>query len=144
MQGGQPSSGGGSPPSAGIGSTVSAPQVRLWPDRTSNRLIVSAPKSKMVEVERLLYILDTDQPEDVSVRSIALKNVTATDLVRELAPIYQKMGGKSRKEAMEITANDRSNSLIILSSEANFRAMEKLVHPLIPKTRRKKSSRPSC
>ncbi len=127
MQGGQPSSGGGSPPSAGIGSTVSAPQVRLWPDRTSNRLIVSAPKSKMVEVERLLYILDTDQPEDVSVRSLALKNVTATDLVRELAPIYQKMGGKSRKEAVEITANDRSNSLIILSSEANFRAVEKLV-----------------
>ena len=127
MQGGQPSSGGGSPPSAGIGSTVSAPQVRLWPDRTSNRLIVSAPKSKMVEVERLLYILDTDQPEDVSVRSIALKNVTATDLVRELAPIYQKMGGKSRKESVEITANDRSNSLIILSSEANFRAVEKLV-----------------
>jgi type II secretion system protein D len=127
MPGGQPSSGGGSPPSVGIGSTVSAPQVRLWPDRTANRLIVSAPKSKMIEVERLLEILDTDQPEDVSVRSIALKNVTATDLVRELGPIYQRMGGKSRKETVEIAANDRSNSLIILSSEANFRAVEKLV-----------------
>jgi type II secretion system protein D len=125
--GGRQSSGGGSSPSAGIGSTVSAPQVRLWPDRTANRLIVSAPKSKLVEVERLLEILDTDQPQDVSVRSIGLKNVTATDLVRELAPIYQKIGGKSRKDSVEIAANDRSNSLIILSSEANFRAVEKLV-----------------
>jgi type II secretion system protein D len=128
--GGQPGSGGSSPAASGIGSTVSAPQVRLWPDRTSNRLIVSAPKSKLIEVQRLLDILDTDQPEDVTVRSIAVKNVAATDLVRELAPIYQKMSGKTRKEAIEVGANDRSNSLIILSSENNFRALEKLVASL--------------
>jgi type II secretion system protein D len=125
-----PSPGGGSPPSTGIGSAITAPQVRLWPDRTSNRLIVSAPKSKLVEVQRLLDILDTDQPEDVSVRSLPLKNVAATDLVRELQPIYQRMSGKSRKDAIEVGANDRSNSLIILSSESNFRAIEKLVASL--------------
>jgi len=121
------SSGGGSPAAAGIGAAISAPQVRLWPDRTSNRLIVSAPKSKLVEVQRLIDILDTDQPEDVTVRTIPLKNVAAADLVKELAPIYQKMGGKSRKDTIEVGANDRSNSLIILSSEINFRAIEKLV-----------------
>ena len=49
MPGGPSSGGGGSPPASGIGSTVSAPQVRIWPDRTSNRLIVSAPKSKLIE-----------------------------------------------------------------------------------------------
>jgi type II secretion system protein D len=132
MPGGGPPqpSGGGSPAASGIGSAVSAPQVRLWPDRSSNRLIVSAPKSKLAEVQRLIDILDTDQPEDVSVRSIPLKNVAATDLVRELAPIYQKMGGKSRKDTIEVGANDRSNSLIVLSSEANFRAIEKLVSSL--------------
>ena len=122
-----PSTGGGAPAETGIGSPVSAPQVRLWPDRSSNRLIASAPKSKLAEVERLIGILDTDQPEDVTVRSIALKNVAATDLVRELEPIYQKLSGKSRKETIEIGANDRSNSLIILSSESTFRAVEKLV-----------------
>ena len=132
MPGGGPPqpSGGGSPAATGIGSAVSAPQVRLWPDRSSNRLIVSAPKSKLAEVQRLIDILDTDQPEDVSVRSIPLKNVAATDLVRELAPIYQKMGGKNRKDTIEVGANDRSNSLIVLSSEANFRAIEKLVSSL--------------
>ena len=121
-------SSGGSSPAAGIGSPISAPQVRLWPDRTSNRLIVSAPKSKLVEVQRLVEILDTDQPEDVTVRSIPLKNVAATDLVKELSQIYQKMSGKSRKDTIEVGANDRSNSLIVLSSEANFRAIEKLVN----------------
>jgi type II secretion system protein D len=125
-----PSSGGGSSSNAGIGNAVSAPQVRLWPDRSSNRLIVSAPKSKLVEVQRLIDVLDTDQPEDVTVRSIPLKNVAATDLVRELAPVYQKMGGKTRKDTIEVGANDRSNSLIVLSSEANFRAIEKLVSSL--------------
>ncbi|HLH55206.1 MAG TPA: secretin N-terminal domain-containing protein [Verrucomicrobiae bacterium] len=119
--------GGGSSPSAGIGAAVSAPQVRLWPDRTSNRLIVSAPKSRLAEVQRLLDILDSDHPEDVTIRSIPLKNVAASDLVRELAPIYQKIGSKSRKDTIEVSANDRSNSLIILSSESNFRAIEKLV-----------------
>jgi general secretion pathway protein D len=125
-----PSSGSGSAPATGIGSAVSAPQVRLWPDRTSNRLIVSAPKSKLTEVQRLIDILDTDQPEDVSVRKIPLKHVTALDLVKELVPIYQKMSGKSRKDVIEVGANDRSNSLIVLSSEANFRAIEKLVSSL--------------
>jgi general secretion pathway protein D len=124
---GTPSGGGGTPAAAGIGAAISAPQVRLWPDRTSNRLIVSAPKSKLAEVQRLIDILDTDQPEDVTVRTISLKNVAAADLVKELAPIYQKMGGKSRKDTIEVGANDRSNSLIILSSEFNFRAIEKLV-----------------
>ena len=84
----------------------------------------------MSEVQRLIDILDTDQPEDVSVRVIPLKNVTATDLVKELEPIYQKMSGKSRKDAIEVGANDRSNSLIVLSSEINFRAIEKLVASL--------------
>jgi general secretion pathway protein D len=125
-----PSGGGGSPAAAGIGAAISAPQVRLWPDRTSNRLIVSAPKSKLTEVQRLIDILDTDQPEDVTVRTIPLKNVAATDLVKELAPIYQKVSGKSRKDIIEVGANDRSNSLIVLSSEINFRAVEKLVTSL--------------
>ena len=131
--GGRPSpapSGGGGGATTGIGSAISAPQVRLWPDRTSNRLIVSAPKSKLAEVQRLIDILDTDQPEDVSVRTIPLKNVAAMDLVKELAPIYQKMGGKSRKDTIEVGANDRSNSLIVLSSEINFRTIEKLVASL--------------
>jgi type II secretion system protein D len=84
----------------------------------------------MAEIKNLLEILDTDKPQDVTIRVIALKNVSAEDLVREMAPLLQKMTGKSARERVEVSANARSNSLIILSSEENFRALQKLVDGL--------------
>jgi general secretion pathway protein D len=122
-----PPDSGGSPAPGGAGASASNQQVRIWPDRAANRLIISAPKSRQVEIERLLDVLDTDKSEDVTVRSIALKNVNAVDLVREIGPLYQKVSGRSTKDIIEVAANDRSNSLIILSSEANFRAIEKII-----------------
>ena len=128
--GGSPGGDSGSPPSSGGSQGSSGQQVRLWPDKSSNRLIISAPKSKLPEVLRLIGILDTDKPEDVALRVIPLKNVNATDLAKDLGPLYQKIGGRAPREAVELAANDRSNSLIVLSSEANFKAIEKLVTAL--------------
>jgi len=133
--GAPPPGGGPSPPPGGppppSGATPGAPQqVRIWADKTSNRLIVTAPKSKLPEVQKLIQLLDTEKPQDVSVRVIPLKNVSAEDLVKEIAPLYQKISGKSVKETIEVTANTRSNSLIVLSSEANFKALEKLIASL--------------
>jgi type II secretion system protein D len=136
MPGGPSPSGGSSggdsspPPSSSGSQGSSGQQVRLWPDKSSNRLIISAPKSKLPEVLRLIDILDTDKPEDVALRVIPLKNVNATDLAKDLGPLYQKIGGRTPREAVEVAANDRSNSLIVLSSEANFKAIEKLVTAL--------------
>ena len=47
--------------------------------------------------------------------------MNAQDLAREVGPLYQKISGKEvsakgRKDTIEITSNDRSNSLIVLSS----------------------------
>jgi general secretion pathway protein D len=133
MPGGRPSPGGSSssaPAGPGIGNQVTVPQVRIWPDRVANRLIVSAAKSRLPEVERLVEILDAEKPADVCVRVIPLKNVTAVDLVKEIGPLYQKLTGNTRKDIVEVGANDRSNSLIVLSSEANFKIIEKLVTSL--------------
>ena len=127
------SSGGDSSPPASSGGSQggsSGQQVRLWPDKSSNRLIISAPKSKLPEVLRLIDILDTGKTEDVALRVIPLKNVNAADLAKELGPLYQKTGGRSPRETVEVAANDRSNSLIVLSSETNFKAVEKLVASL--------------
>jgi general secretion pathway protein D len=125
--GGSPGGDSGSPASSSGGSQSAGQQVRLWPDKSSNRLIISAPKSKLPEVLRLIGILDTDKPEDIALRVIPLKNVNAADLAKELGPLYQKTGGKSPRDTIEVAANDRSNSLIVLSSETNFKAIEKLV-----------------
>jgi type II secretion system protein D len=130
--GGPPSgdSGGGGPsPASSPGATV--PGMRIWPDKTSNRLVVSAPKARLVEFERLLLVLDTEKSADVTVRVLPLKNIQAMDLVKDIGPLYQKAGGgKSGKEMIEVAASDRSNALIIMSSEANFRTIEKLVASL--------------
>jgi type II secretion system protein D len=104
--------------------------IKIWPDRTSNQLIVVAPKDKIAEIKNLLEILDTDKPQDVTIRIIALKNVNAEDLVHEITPLLQKMTGKSARERVEVSANARSNSLIILSSEENFNALQKLISGL--------------
>ncbi len=123
-------SGSSTPTPSGLAPQAPGQAVRIWPDRDANRLIVFAAKSRFAEIERLLAVLDTEKPEDVAVRVIPLKNVQAVDLVKEIQPIYQKMGGRSPKDSVEIAANDRSNSLIILASEANFKAIEKMVNSL--------------
>jgi type II secretion system protein D len=122
--------GGSSSPSAAGGSSSSGQQVRIWPDKSTNRLIVSAPKNKLAEVQKLLDLLDSDKAKDMTVRVLPMKNVSAEDLAREIVPLYQKLSSKSPKDSVEVTANSRSNSLIILSSEANFKAIEKLIASL--------------
>src|SRR5262249_58318173 len=97
--------------------------IRMWPDGSANRLVVSAPKERLPEFERLLLILDTEKSADVTVRVLPLKNMNAVDLVKDLGPLYQKMG-KSPKEMVEVAASDRSNAWIVCSTAANLRAME--------------------
>ena len=121
--------GGGNAAASAGGSAAPAQGIRIWPDRTANRLVVSAPKARLPEFERLLLVLDTEKSADVAVRVLPLKNINAADLVKDLGPLYQKMG-KSPKEMVEVAASDRSNALIILSSEANFHAVEKLIASL--------------
>ncbi len=130
--GGSSDSSSSSSPGGGSGTASGPPtqQVRIWPDKVNNRLIVSAPRSKLVEVDRLVTTLDTNKPEDVAVRVLPIKHMAALDLMRELTPLYQKMSGKSLKDMIEVSADDQSNSLIVLSSEVNFRAIEKLVSSL--------------
>ena len=133
--------GGSSGPSGGSPGTISGAtsggssqsggqQVRLWPDKSANRIIISAPKSKLPEILHLIDTLDTGKSEDFALRVIPLKNVNASDLAKELAPLYQKMSGRSAKDMVEVAANDRSNSLLVLSDEANFRIIENVVAAL--------------
>ncbi len=121
---------GGGPTPAGGAAGGGGNQVRIWPDKTANRLIVAAPKAKQAEVQRLINVLDTEKPQDVTLRVIPLKNVNAEDIAKEIGPLYQRMSGRSLKDMIEVTADSRSSSLIILSSEANFQAVKRLLTTL--------------
>jgi type II secretion system protein D len=125
-----PPSSSSSSSSSGSSGGAAAQQVRIWPDKISNRLIVAAQKSKMPEVKRLIDLLDSEKPRDVAIRVIQLKHVSAEDLVRDLGPLYQKLSGKSVKDMIEVSYNSRANSLIVLSGESNFKLIESLVESL--------------
>src|SRR5205814_3686724 len=97
-------------------------------DDRANQIIVTDYNENIELIGGMIRALDSDRPQDVAVRVIALKNVSAQDLVKEIGPLYQKLTAKSpTKETVEVAANDRSNSLMILSSEANFKAIEAVV-----------------
>jgi type II secretion system protein D len=53
-----------------------------------------------------------------------LKNVNALELSKQIEPLYQKLTGKQSKELIEVSASDTANSLMVLSSAANFKEIE--------------------
>jgi type II secretion system protein D len=99
-------------------------------DDRANQVIVTDYNENLSLAGQLIEALDSDRPQDVSVRVIPLKNVSAQDLVKEVGPLYQKLSNKGAKETLEVAANDRSNSLLVLSSEANFKGVSNVVEML--------------
>ncbi len=100
-------------------------------DELANEIIVTDYNDNLRVVSDLIDALDSDHAEDVAVRIIPLKHIAADELAKEMSPIYDKMGNKAgNKSTVDVAADDRSNSLIILSSLADFGAIEKLVASL--------------
>lgn len=120
-------------PSAGPPNPSGAPssgQIKFFPDKASNRLIVAAPQSRMSEIKELMTALDTEKPADLALRVIPILHVSAKDLVQEISPLYNKMSGTGLRDRIDVASNSRSNSLIVLSNEANYNAIRDLVRTL--------------
>lgn len=99
-------------------------------DEHANQIIISDYNDNLRVASELIKALDTDRPQDVAVRILPLKHMSAIDLAKELAPLYQKMTGKTPDTSIDVAADDRSNSLIVFSSEADFNALEKIISAL--------------
>jgi general secretion pathway protein D len=95
-------------------------------DERANQIIITDYSDNIRIAGEFIKALDTVKPEDVGVRVITLKNVGATELAKELGPLYQKLGGKT----LDIAADERANALIILSSHAGYDAIKDLVASL--------------
>ena len=116
-------------PAPAASSAVNTP-VKILPDNGTNRLVISAAVETMPKIRDLIAKLDAAKPQDIAVRTVKLAHVDAREMVREIAPMYSKVRGSSYKETIEISANERSNSLIVLSSQANFDEIDTLVQSL--------------
>jgi type II secretion system protein D len=112
-----------------VRSVLSTNTVVVTDDR-ANLLIVTDYNDNLAAAEALINALDVKKDEDVIVRAISLKNVDAQALAKQIQPLYQKLTGKQSKELIEVSASDTANTLMVLSSEANFKEIEKLAESL--------------
>ena len=100
-------------------------------DERANQIIITDYTDNLRVAGELIDALDNARPEDVAVRVLPLKHIAAEQLAKEMGPLYQKYGGKAGgKGTVDVTADDRSNSLIVLSSLADFNAIARLVDEL--------------
>ncbi|HEY4414296.1 MAG TPA: secretin N-terminal domain-containing protein [Verrucomicrobiae bacterium] len=110
-------------------STVLSDKATVFVDEQVNQIIITDYNDNLRAASRLIAALDTDTPDDVTVRVLPLKNMSAADLVKEVGPLYQKNGGSS-KDSVQISADQQSNALLILSSAANFSVIQQFVASL--------------
>jgi general secretion pathway protein D len=94
-------------------------------DDRANLMIVTDYNDNLAAAAALVTALDVEKNDDVTVRVIALKNVSAQELAKQVQPLYQKLTGKQSKEIIEVSASDSANSLMVLSSGAIFREIQK-------------------
>lgn len=99
-------------------------------DDHANQIIISDYNDNLRVAAELIQALDTDRPQDVAVRVLPLKHMSAPDLAKELASLYQKMTGKSSESTIDVAADERANSLMVLSGEADFNALQTLIGAL--------------
>ena len=100
--------------------------VRIFNDDVGNRIVITAGKEKIEDVKSLVATLDAEKPADFTLRVITLQFVNAKDLAEEIEPLYQRSTRASR-ERVEIAANSRANSLLVLSSASDFTAIQEIV-----------------
>ena len=99
-------------------------------DDRANLMIVTDYNDNLAAATGLIAALDVEKNDDVIVRVINLKNVNALGLAKQIQPLYQKLTGKQSKELIEVSASDTANSLMVLSSAANFKEIEKFATSL--------------
>jgi len=107
-----------------VKSVLSSNAVVVTDDR-ANLMIVTDFNDNLAAIAKLIDALDVEKNDDVIVRAINLKNVDAQELAKQIEPLYQKLTGRQSKEIIEVSASDTANALMVLSSEANFKEIEK-------------------
>jgi general secretion pathway protein D len=110
--------------------TVLSKDAAVVTDDRANVMIVTDYNDNLTAAAELIKALDVEKNDDVIVRVILLKNVNALELSKQIEPLYQKLTGKQSKELIEVSASDTANSLMVLSSAANFKEIQKFATSL--------------
>lgn len=149
--GGRP--GGGGMPFSFPGLGGQQPNVRASSDDFSNSVIVNAPKDKQLEVESLIEEIDKQTDQPFQTRTYRLKFATAIEMqavvqgvlqsnaprgrggpsnqsVNQRFSFFDLFSGGNRQGQGSVTADDRSNSLIVTTTADNQTVVDSLIKEL--------------
>jgi general secretion pathway protein D len=107
--------------------TVLTEKATVETDDHANALVITDLHDNVAVAADLIRALDIDRNQDMALRVLPLRNANAADLAKELQPLY---GNKESKDPIQVSANDRSNSLLVRSSLINYKIIERVVEGL--------------
>ncbi|HUU10639.1 MAG TPA: secretin N-terminal domain-containing protein, partial [Phycisphaerae bacterium] len=121
------------------GGGPSPSNARVEADTGTNSLLISAAPGDWPTIEKILKELETSAVPlaTPSTRLVSLKHARASDLAASLNRIYQSRGalrarGRSPQPSVPvvITADDRSNSLLVSAAEDDQKAIAELIQTM--------------
>jgi len=98
--------------------------------KDANWLVIVAPKEILVAAQPLVDELDRERPQELTLRLIPIRYANPSEVASQLTPLFNKRPEKKVKDTVEITAHERSSSLVILSSEENYKVIGEIVAQL--------------
>ena len=108
--------------------------LKIIPDERTNSLVVMANPENTKIIKELIEELDVERPVEASnIHVINLNHAEAADLVKSLSEVLGPLvsGGKiESKEPLQVTADESTNSLIIVASSQYYGLIEDLVKRL--------------
>ncbi|HUS90456.1 MAG TPA: secretin N-terminal domain-containing protein [Phycisphaerae bacterium] len=122
----QPPGGGGGP---------SSTPVRVVAEAATNRLIVSAPADKVPTIEKLIKELDVASENTGGARIFRLKAADAQQLVSVISSTLSVTsrdyrGMTTSSSSVRVTADPRTNSLIVAGSAADIQVAQTIIEEL--------------
>ncbi len=118
--------------------TGSDETVTVTPEPNSNSVLIRGPESEVPAVKAMIMQLDSGGISSaLSVKIFPLKNGEAADLAKSVGKLFQDMikqyarGNKSiSPPPFSITADERTNSLIVSTSAGHFALVEQILENL--------------
>jgi type II secretion system protein D len=109
------------------------PPVNITPDTTTNSIIVSASPDVLEQIAVVVTQLDTvEQAQQMDFKIYQLKNAQASQLVPQLqSMLTQVLAARGvTRPPFNITADDRTNTIIVTAPEGYFDQIGKLITTL--------------
>jgi len=121
---------GGQSPEDGGQSAGSASMIEIQPYKIANWLLVVAPKDKISQIATLIEELDKELQQELKMWVIPIEYADAVTIGNELTQLLKQRPEKRFRDAVEITANSRANSLVVLASDLNYRIILEVIKEL--------------